>query len=133
VSAAEETAEPIRGVLGLFQLGVALTLLIAAVNVVNLLLTRAAHRRREHAVCVALGASRARLAREAVAESMLLALAGGALGCWVAYAGVAALHQLPPYLLPRMDEVRVDRTVLLFALSLATGLLVGLGIPRRPR
>jgi putative ABC transport system permease protein len=128
VSAADEMAEGIRDVLVLFQLGVALILLIAAVNVVNLLLTRAAHRRREHAVCVALGASRVRLVREALAESVLLALAGGALGCGLAYAGVAALQQLPPHLLPRLSEVRVDRAVLIFALSLslATGLIVGL-------
>ena len=105
-----------------------LILLIACVNVVNLVLARAAHRRREVAIRMAIGASHARVAREGMAESIVLALAGGALGCLFAYAIVEVLRALPPHLLPRLRDLRVDASVLLFALSVSvgTGLAIGL-------
>jgi len=128
VSARDEMGLAARRVLLIFQTGVVLILLIAAVNVVNLLLTRAAGRRREIAIRVALGASRTRIVREGIAEALLLALAGGALGCLLAFALAGAVQSLPPHIVPRIRDVRVDGTILTFALavSLAAGLVVGL-------
>lgn len=124
VEMGRDTSRP----LAIFQLGMVLVLLISCVNVVNLLLTRAAGRRRELAVRMALGASRGRLIRESLAEAVVLSMAGGALGCGLAYVLIAALGTLPPHVLPRLHDVHVDGVVLAFALglSIATGLLVGL-------
>jgi putative ABC transport system permease protein len=124
VEMGRETSQP----LAIFQLGMVLVLLIACVNVVNLLLTRAAGRRRELAVRMALGASRGRLVREGLTETVVLSIIGGALGCALAYALIAALHTLPPHVLPRLRDIHIDGIVLTFALglSIATGLLVGL-------
>jgi putative ABC transport system permease protein len=121
---AKETSRP----LAIFQFGMVLVLLIACVNVVNLLLTRAAGRRRELAVRLALGATRSRVVREGTAESIVLSLIGGALGCLLAHGLIAGLRTLPPHIFPRLREIHVDGTVLLFALglSLLTGLSVGL-------
>ena len=106
---------------------VGLVLLIASANVTALLLARAATKRHELAVRAALGASRARLMRQLLAESFLLACAGGALGLLVAAWVTKALLSLQPDV-PRLDEVRVDATVITFtmAIVLATTLLVGL-------
>jgi putative ABC transport system permease protein len=124
VEMGRETSRP----LAIFQLGMVLVLLIACVNVVNLLLTRAASRRRELAVRMALGASRSRLVREGLSEAVVLSITGGVFGCGLAYALVAALRTLPPHVLPRLRDIHVDGVVLGFALglSIATGLLVGL-------
>ena len=105
----------------------ALVLLIGCVNIANLLLTRASGRRREIAIRSAIGASRWRLAREMLTESLLLSIAGGAIGAIVAYAGVAVLARLAPIDLPRLDELHVDSRILLFTLgvSLAVGALFG--------
>src|SRR4029079_15239520 len=102
-------------------------LLIACVNVANLLLTRAAERRRELAVRMALGASRSRILREGTIEAGLRSVMGGALGSLLAYGLVAGLQTLPPHVFPRLREIRVDGTVLAFALglSIVTGLAVG--------
>ena len=128
VLARREGTRTVSGVLATFQLGVTLILLIACVNVVNLVLARAAHRRRDVAIRMAIGASNARVAREGMAESIVLALAGGALGCFFAYAIVEVLRALPPHLLPGLRDLRVDAAVLLFALavSVGTGLVIGL-------
>jgi predicted permease len=128
VNARTEMAQRTSPALAGFQLGVVLVLLIACVNVVNLLLTRAAGRRRELAVRMALGASRSRILREGTAEAIVLSMVGGALGCVLAYGLVTALHTLPPHVLPRLREIQVDGTVLGFALGLSilTGLAVGL-------
>jgi len=124
VEMGRDTSRP----LAIFQLGVVLVLLISCVNVVNLLLTRAAGRRRELAVRMALGASRGRLVREGLSEAVVLSITGGLLGCGLAYALIAALRTLPPHVLPRLRDIHVDGVVLAFALglSIATGLLVGL-------
>jgi putative ABC transport system permease protein len=128
VNARTEMARQTSRALAIFQLGVMLVLLIACANVANLLLTRAAGRRRELAVRMALGAGRGRMIREGTAEAIVLSIVGGALGCLLAYGLVTALHRLPPHVFPRIHEIHVDGTVLAFAfgLSVLTGLSVGI-------
>ena len=108
---------------------VSFVLLIACVNVANLLLARASGRTREMAVRLALGATRWQLTRQAITESALLALSGGAIGLGLAYAIVLALQAvLPPGTMPRQRELSVDLYALLFTavLAMLTGLLAGL-------
>ena len=108
--------------------GVACVLLIACGNVANLLLARGAGRRREMAVRAALGASRGRLVRHLLTESLVLAAAGGAAGAAICFAVVPAIRNLMAHKLPRIADLTVDLRVLIFALllSLATGILFGL-------
>ncbi|HTN86225.1 MAG TPA: ADOP family duplicated permease, partial [Sorangium sp.] len=107
---------------------VAVVLLIACANVTSLSLARAAARTREIAIRSALGAGRARVVRQLLTESVLIAAAGGVLGSGVAWCGVALLRRAAPWAVPRLDEVTLDSTVLAFVLgiSLATALVVGL-------
>jgi putative ABC transport system permease protein len=128
VSARVEMTRELRPILAIFQIGVTLILLIAAVNVANLLLARAFARERELAVRLALGASRARIAREGMAESVLLSLSGGAFGCLFAYAFSGAVRSLPPHVLPRLQEVQVDAAVLAFAFAISVGTGVAVGV-----
>src|SRR5579872_1534204 len=107
---------------------VMLVLLIACVNVTNLLLARGALRRGEFAMRAALGAGRSRLIQQLLTESLLLAVIGGALGLVVAQFAVQALVALSPPDLPRLAAIGLDRNAFLFALGVTTliGLLVGL-------
>ena len=107
---------------------VALVLLIACANVANLLLVRGAAREREIAVRAALGAARGRLVRQMLTESIVLATAGGVAGLLIAVLGLRVLLTLAPVDIPRLDQIRVDWQVLVFALgvSLATGVVFGL-------
>jgi putative ABC transport system permease protein len=107
---------------------VSFVLLIACVNVANLLLARGAAREREFAIRAALGAGRVRLVRQLLTESVILAAGAGMIGLGLAAAGVRALTVLAPPGIPRLDEVRLDTNVLLFTigLSLVSGLLFGL-------
>ncbi|HLJ44843.1 MAG TPA: ABC transporter permease [Bryobacteraceae bacterium] len=108
--------------------GVFSLLLIAVVNVANLMLTRAASREREMAVRLSLGAGRSRLLRQLLVESTVLALVSGLLGLAVAFGGVQLLKAWNPGNLPRIETVHVNGTVLVFSLciSLLTGVLFGL-------
>jgi predicted permease len=117
-----------RSTLWLLLGAVSLVLLIACANIASLLLARAVSRERELAMRVALGAGRGRLARQALTESAVLALAGGALGILVATLGVRPFTALWPGGLPRLHEIDLDWHMLLFAtvVSLASGLLFGL-------
>ncbi|HET8550343.1 MAG TPA: ABC transporter permease [Bryobacteraceae bacterium] len=117
---------------------VALVLLIAVVNVANLMIGQTAARQKELGVRAALGATPARLARQLLVEAAVLAVAGGALGTLLAFGQLSALTRLLPADTPRLAEVTIDQRVLAFtaAASLASGLLFGL-LPawkaRRPR
>ena len=119
----------VRPTLLVFMGAVAILLLVACANVANLLLARGATRQREFAVRAALGARPGRLFRLVAAESVLLALLGGAAGVLVALWGTDALLALMPRSLPRLEGVGLDARVVAFALLLtvAAGLVAGLG------
>ncbi|HTL68719.1 MAG TPA: ABC transporter permease [Lacunisphaera sp.] len=107
---------------------VILIVFIVSLNIANLLLARASGRRQEIAVRLALGASRGRVVRQMLTESMLLSLLGGAAGLAAAVGSLCFILRLVPANVPRLDEVRIDGVVLAFALlvSILTGLVFGL-------
>ncbi|HEY7391983.1 MAG TPA: ABC transporter permease [Bryobacteraceae bacterium] len=104
-------------------------LLIACVNITNLLLSRATVREREIAIRAAVGAGHLRVMRQLLIESLVLALAGGAAGLALAPAAIAALKHISPYAVPRLLETTIDIRTLAFALaaSIATALMYGTG------
>jgi predicted permease len=107
---------------------VGIVLLIACANVANLFLVRAEGRQRELALRTALGADRARVAKELLGESITLGILGGIAGLGVAYGAIRLLLALAPETLPRLEEIGIDGSVLAFTLfiSLAAGLFFGL-------
>ena len=124
----DELVANVRSMLWMLFGAVALVLLIACANIASLLLERATSRSREFAIRAALGAARSRLIGQLLAESVLLALLGGAVGVLLASWSLQLVPHLSAFQLPRAGEVRMDGIVLGFALALsvATGVLFGL-------
>ncbi|HUI56402.1 MAG TPA: ABC transporter permease, partial [Bryobacteraceae bacterium] len=124
----DQMVSRVRTALWVLLGAVGFVLLIACANVANLVLARATGRAKEMALRAALGAGRWRLVRQMLAESLILAAAGGVAGVLLAAWGTQALSVLGPREIPRVDEIRVDGTVLLFgfAASVLTGALFGL-------
>jgi putative ABC transport system permease protein len=123
----EDLTAGTRPLLGTLMAAVAFVLLIACVNVSNLLLVRAAVRRQELTIRTALGGSRVRLVRQMLAEVLVLALAGGTLGVLLAASGMEALRALVPPDFPRASEIGVDGGVLLFTAVATLGAAVLFG------
>lgn len=125
---AAEVTSSIRPALLVLAVGVALVLLIGCVNVANLFLSHGIVRRRELAIRAAIGASRGRLVRQLLTESLVIAVTGGALGLAAGWALIRVLPTLAPADFPRLDDVRLDAVAVLFAagVSVLAGVLSGL-------
>lgn len=124
----ESLAGEIRPALLVLLAAVGVVLLVASANLANLLLAHGLGRRRELAVRAALGASRGRIARQLLAETVVMGLAGGAVGVLIAWIGVRLFPALAPPDFPRLEDVTVDLPVLAFALgvSVLASVLAGL-------
>jgi putative ABC transport system permease protein len=118
----------VRPALLIFLGAICLVLLIACTNITNLLLARSTARQREIALRISLGASRSRLIRQLLTESLLLAVVGGALGLVVAYGGTFVFTALSPDSVPRLAEIAINAPVLAYtlAVSVLTGVIFGL-------
>jgi putative ABC transport system permease protein len=131
--ARDQTIGKVRPALLLLFAGVGLVLLMATVNVANLMLSRSLERRNEYATRVALGAGRARMLRQSLIESLLLTGAGAALGLGAGLIGIRVLTRMAPPDLPRLDDIAPDwrmvfaTLVMAIAVGMAIGLLPALG------
>jgi putative ABC transport system permease protein len=123
-----DIADPSRNLLQLLVIAVGLVLLVACVNVANLVLVRATGRVQEFAIRAALGSSRGRLARQLLIESVVLAGLGGITGLALAALGVNALRALGRDALPRLDSVGFNPVVLLFAAGVTMATALGCGV-----
>jgi predicted permease len=125
---ADDVIGNVEDILWILLAAVGVVLLIACGNVANLFLVRAEGRHQELALRAALGASRSRIARALLSESVLLALVGGAVGVGLAHVATGLLRRIAPAELPRLDDITIDMTVLLFTLgmSVLSGILFGL-------
>ncbi len=128
ISAQEQLVTTVRPALLLILVAVGFLLLIVCVNVANLVLARLSSRRGEIAVRAALGAGRMQIVRQVMTESFVLSAIGGALGLLVAWGSVQLVHALPEGSLPRMQDVRLDGGVLLFALLISVGVALVFGL-----
>jgi len=128
VPLSEQVVGDSRTALFVLLFAVALVLIIACANVANLQLSRALARQKEIALRMAIGASRMRVARQLITESLLLSLFGGALGISLAFASLKWVRILGPGSIPRLDYIAIDARVLLFTLliSLISGTVFGL-------
>ncbi len=124
----DDIAHTVRPALLAVLGAVILVLVIACVNVVNLLLARSGQRNAEFAVRGALGASKRRIVCQFVTDSMLLACLGGALGIAAAFGGVRMIVALSPANLPRLDAIRLDPAAFLFAFAITTVIGVAAGV-----
>ncbi len=125
----EEIVGDVRPLILLLQIAVAVLLLIACANDAHLLLGQAATRQAEIAMRYALGADRSRIIRQFLIETLIIAVPGGIAGLAIAIGGVRALQLVAPRNLPRLAEITIDPTVLLFtlAMTLVTAIVFGLG------
>ncbi len=125
----DEIVGNVRPLMLLLQIAVAVLLLIACANVAHLLLGQAATRQAEIAMRYALGADRARIMRQLLLETLMIAVPGGLAGLAVAIAGVRALIYVAPQNVPRLADIHIDATVLLFTIGMTalTVIVFGLG------
>ena len=115
----QELVGPVGNMLWVLMGTIGIVLVIACANVANLVLVRAQDRRHELAIQAALGASRGRLARHLLVESLCLGVLGGALGLLLASAGLSVLTTIGPASIPRLHEITIDPVVLVFTLGLS--------------
>jgi len=128
VAAQEQLVTTVRPALLLISAAVGFLLLIVCANVANLLLARLSSRRTEIAMRAAIGAGRWPLIRQVLAESAILSLGGGALGLFVAWICVRFVHALPEGSLPRIQDVRLDNGVLVFAIAMSVAVALVFGL-----
>ncbi len=128
IAAQQQLVTTVRPALLLITGAVGFLLLIVCANVANLILARLSSRRMELAVRAALGAGRWQLVRQVLVETAVLSFTGGVLGLLVAWAGVRFVRSLPEGSLPRMQDVRLDSGVLLFALAASAAVAIVAGL-----